>query len=90
MLKSVLNRLRSWLARRADARRGPPAGADRRRRPETARDDSGGPRARILFSREQREAARRAEGGTVGRRGTHGGKPADAGWHKDREARPHD
>jgi hypothetical protein len=42
-----------------------------------------------LFSRERREAARRRDGGEVGRRGMHGGPPADAGFHKDGDARAH-
>jgi hypothetical protein len=47
-------------------------------------------RAPALFSREQREAARRRAGGGFSWRGTHGGRPQDAGFGKDDEARPHD
>ena len=58
--------------------------------PEPEAEPAPTPKRARTFSREQREAERRREGGSYEARGTHGGLPQDAGrTHKDREARPH-
>jgi len=85
--------LREILARVVTYLRERPARAARARRPDLPRSRPGHPsepHEPQLFSREQREAARRAGGIAYEERGTHGGPPAESGWGKDDEARPHD
>jgi hypothetical protein len=87
MWREIIGRLAGYIFGKTPAER---AAARRRvlRREAPPRDVPGVDAVgRADFSREQREAHRpdRAKGF----RGTHGGPPADAGTHKDWDARPH-
>jgi hypothetical protein len=78
MLRKIIDRLSRRLGRRDPAK-------GERLQADLHQD---GPAPESSFSREQREAIRRHEGGDVGLKGTHGGEPGDT--RKDPEARGHD